>query len=211
MPANFILELIESTKNEISFNCVIETILKKIQDHTGFEAVGIRVENKIGDYPYFVYKGFSDDFIQVENSLCQQNSDGNIICGKDGNPVLECMCGNIIRKKINPIFPFFTNNGSFFSNSTTELLASTTEKDRLARTRNRCNTEGYESLGLFPLDIGEENIGLLQLNDKRKNMFTPEKIKEYEKIARYIAGRIYQAKIIKGLQNRLLSQINNSS
>ena len=28
-----------------------------------------------------------------------------------------------------------------------------------------------ESIGLFPLDIGAVNIGLLQLNDRRLNLF----------------------------------------
>ena len=51
------------------------------------------------------------------------------------------------------------------------LLASTTEEDRQSRTRNRCNGMGYESVALIPLRSGDKNLGLLQLNDKRKNMF----------------------------------------
>ena len=63
----------------------------------------------------------------------------------------ECMCGNVICGRFDPSKPFFTARGSFWTNCTTELLASTTEADRQARTRNRCNGEGYESVALIAL------------------------------------------------------------
>ena len=83
--------------------------------------------------------------------------------------------------------PFFTSKGSFYTNSTTELLASTSEEDRQARTRNRCNGEGYESVALIPLQIGEHLLGLLQINDKRKDMFSSETIALWERMADYLA------------------------
>ena len=73
------------------------------------------------------------------------------------------------------------------TNSTTELLASTSEEDRQARTRNRCNGEGYESVALIPLQIGEHLLGLLQINDKRKDMFSSETIALWERMADYLA------------------------
>jgi signal transduction histidine kinase len=90
------------------------------------------------------------------------------------------MCGNIICSRTDPALPFFTEGGSFWSNCTTELLASTTEEDRQARTRNRCNAEGYESVALIPLRSGDELIGLFQLNDRRRNQFTLQMIQFFE-------------------------------
>ena len=92
------------------------------------------------------------------------------------------MCGNVIQGRTNPSFLFFTQGGSFWSNSTTELLATTSEEDRQARTRNRCNGEGYESVALIPLRSDREIIGLLQLNDSRKNCFTLDMIGFFEGI-----------------------------
>ena len=89
-------------------------------------------------------------------------------------PICECMCGNVICGRFDPSKPFFTARGSFWTNCTTELLASTTEADRQARTRNRCNGEGYESVALIALRAGETALGLLQLNDRRKGRFTAE-------------------------------------
>ena len=48
----------------------------------------------------------------------------------EGRTVLACMCGKVIRGKFQPSEPFFTEDGSFWTNSTTELLASTNEIER---------------------------------------------------------------------------------
>ncbi|MHA2344968.1 MAG: GAF domain-containing protein, partial [Candidatus Hodarchaeales archaeon] len=105
---------------------------------------------------------------------------GELIRDPEGNPYLECMCGNILSGKTNPSLPFFTAGGSFWTNSTTELLASTTREDRQGRTRNRCNSEGYESMALIPLRYDKKIIGLLQLNDSRKDIFTSNLIRFFE-------------------------------
>ena len=97
------------------------------------------------------------------------------------------MCGNIICGRFDPSEEFFTERGSFWTNSTSELLTNTTEADRQGNTRNRCNSEGYESLALIALGIGETRLGLLQLNDKRKDMFTLEIIQMWERIADRLA------------------------
>ena len=67
-----------------------------------------------------------------------------------GDPAMDCMCGNVICGRFDASQTFFTEGGSFWVNSTTRLLATTAEADRQARTRNRCNGEGYESVALMP-------------------------------------------------------------
>jgi len=148
----------------------IRDLIEIIKEFTGIEAVGIRL--KMGDdYPYFVTSGFSDEHLQMEDVLCAHDLEGQLIRDEFGNPVLECMCGNILNGRFDPALPFFTDGGSFWTNNTTELLATTTEEERLARTRNSCNAEGYESVALIPIPAGDENIGLLQLNDSRLDRF----------------------------------------
>ena len=112
---------------------------------------------------------------------------GSSIRDSDGYPIHECMCGNVICGRFDPSKPFFTERGSFCTNCTTELLATTTDADRQARTRNRCNGEGYESVALIALRVGEECLGLLQLNDRRKGQFSPETIAMWERLADYLA------------------------
>ena len=110
-----------------------------------------------------------------------RDADSRAVRDPCGNPVLECMCGNVLCGRFNPALPFFTAKGSFWTNCTSELLASTSEADRQARTRNRCNGEGYESVALIALRHGEETMGLLQLNSRAKGRFTAETIAYLER------------------------------
>jgi PAS domain S-box-containing protein len=156
------------------------------QQRSGCEAVGIRLREG-NAYPYVEARGFLPELIRVENELCLRDDEGNIFRDNDGNPVIECMCGNVICGLFDPSKPFFTKRGSFWANSTTELLAGFTETDRQFLTRNRCNGEGYESVALIPLHAGQERLGLLQLNDRRKGLFSAEAIELWERLAGYLA------------------------
>ncbi|MBI4965773.1 MAG: PAS domain S-box protein [Desulfomonile tiedjei] len=173
------VRILELLNRQTEASDAMREILGMVKEFTGFEAVGIRLRDG-EDFPYFETIGFPGYFVEAESSLCSRNEAGEIIRDSTGNPLLECMCGNILRGRTDPSLPFFTQGGSFWSNCTTELLATTTEKERQTRTRNQCNGEGYESVALIPLRSGPEIIGLLQLNDSRKNCFTPEMISFFE-------------------------------
>jgi PAS domain S-box-containing protein len=153
---------------------------------SGCEAAGVRFRDG-EDFPYFETRGFSAQFVLLENSLCSRDAAGELIRDSYGDPVIECMCGNVICGRFDASKPFFTESGSFWTNSTSELLASTTEADRQARTRNRCNGEGYESVALLPLRVGNERLGLLQLNSRRKGVFSAESIAFWEHLSGYLS------------------------
>jgi PAS domain S-box-containing protein len=165
---------------------LVRTAVTFFQEQSGCHAVGIRLSEG-EDYPYFEARGFPKEFVELENSLCSRDAAGNVIRDGTGNPVIECMCGSVICGRIDPAQPFFTPNGSFWTNSTTRLLANTGERDRQARTRNRCNGEGYESVALIPLRIGEQRLGLLQLNDRRPGAFSPQVMDVWERLAGHLA------------------------
>lgn len=169
-----------------STNELVSSTLNFFKEQSGCEAVGIRLKRG-EDFPYYETKGFSQEHIEFENKLCVTDATGHLVLDSEGNPVLECMCGNIIYGRFDPSKKFFTNKGSFWTNSTTTLLATTTDADRQAHTRNRCNGEGYESVALIPLIVGNGRLGLIQLNDKRKDMFKPETIAMWERIADHLA------------------------
>ena len=157
-----------------------------LHDWLGCDAVGIRLRAG-DDFPYFETRGFPAEFVQAESSLCLRDAAGGVLRGRDGNPELECMCGSVLSGRFDPAKPFFTARGSFWTNSTTELLATTTAADRQSRTRNRCNGEGYESVALVPMRVGETTLGLLQVNDEREGRFTPERIALLERLADNLA------------------------
>ena len=173
-----VLELLNQSNGKTD---TIRDLLFLIKESTRFEAAGIRLREG-EDFPYYETSGFPAHFVEAERYLCARDPAGELIRDSEGNPCLECMCGNVICQRTDTSLPFFTEGGSFWTNSTTELFASTTEKDRRARTRNRCNGEGYESVALIPLRSDGETVGLLQLNDRRKGMFTLETIEFFEGI-----------------------------
>jgi PAS domain S-box-containing protein len=164
----------------------ILALTASLQSWSGCEAVGIRLRAG-DDYPYYETRGFPPAFVQAENQLCAYGPDGKILRDGADNPVLECMCGNILCGRFDPAKPFFTAHGSFWSNNTTALLASTTVADCLALTRNRCNGEGYESVALIPLRAGHQIFGLLQFNDHRPDRFTPGLVAHFERMADSLA------------------------
>ena len=156
------------------------------QELTACEAVGIRLRDG-DDFPYFETAGFPEEFVRKENSLCAFDAKGGVLRDADGQPLHDCMCGNILCSRFDSSKPFFTPHGSFWSSCTTRLLAETSPTDRQARTRNRCNGEGYESVALVPLRHRGETYGLFQFNDRRVGRFSAEKIAQYENLVDYIS------------------------
>jgi len=195
-----VLELLNSNRSPTGDINIIKQILYFVKESTGFEAIGIRLKD-CDDFPYYETVGFPEVFVAAEKYLCARDHSGTIIRDNIGNPILECMCGNIICGRTDPNLPFFTENGRFWSNCTTELLSSYTEEDRQSRTRNRCNGEGYESVALIPLYSDKEIIGLLQLNDKRRGMFTSEIISFFEGLGASIGIALNRKRAEEALQS----------
>ncbi len=193
------ISLLERLNRLIEKKDIIRDILLLIKEHTEFEAVGIRL--KAGDdYPYYETNGFPGDFIKKENSLCGYNESGDMICDTEGNPVLECMCGAVLSGKINSSVSYFTQAGSFWTNSTTEFISRINEFNLDIHLRGLCNTKGYESQALIPLRSDGEIIGLLQLNDSRENLFSEELINYFEGIAAGIGIALKRRVTIENLE-----------
>ena len=180
------IEFLKIANAATSTRDLIKASTDFFQKQSGCEAVGIRLKDG-DDYPYYETRGFPAEHVKLENRLCAIDEAGSQIRDFKGDPVLECMCGNVICGRFDPSKKFFTEKGSFWTNNTTELLATTTDEERQIKTRNRCNGEGYESVALLALRIGDDRLGLLQLNDKRKNVFTLETVQTWERIADHLA------------------------
>jgi hypothetical protein len=197
----------EDTQYFAALRQILTEILGEICSLSDCQCVGIRLHDN-GDYPYYVQDGFPDFFIHKENSLCAKDDEDNIIFDEAGNPLLECMCGNVLKGQFDSNRPYFTEKGSFWTNSTTQLLDSTTEKERLTRTRNMCNHSGYESVALIPLRAGNVTLGLIQMNDPRENMFTLKMIKNYEAIADRVGSVVLNALEVQKRMNDVFQLVD---
>ena len=199
--AEKILSLLNSNKPR---DFLFADIVTLVQIETGIECIGLRLQDGF-DYPYYVTRGFSPNFVEKENFLCPRDANGYPIKGPSGLPKLDCMCGNIIRGRTDASLPHFTRGGSFWTNSTTDFIAEASILDLQEGTRNRCNREGYESVALIPIR-DQETYGLLQLNDKRKNLFTLNFIELMEWVASSIGillSYLYQQSESQSLKEAL--------
>jgi signal transduction histidine kinase len=182
--------ILEALCEAPDFREAAEVVLREAAAAAGCEAAGLRQRDVRGDYPYFVWRGFDGAFVEKERSLCRRLADGRTAREPGGRPVLECVCGLVVRGRTDPANSFFTPGGSFWTNSTTDLLASGAV-DRAA-IRGTCVARGYESVALVPLRSRGEIVGLLQLNSAARGRFTPEIIGFLEAVGR-AAGAALQA------------------
>lgn len=205
-PDNFaekILALLNSNKPK---DFLFADVVTLVQKETGIESIGLRLQDGF-DFPYYVTRGFSQDFVEKENFLCVRDKMGNITRNSAGLPQLDCMCGNIIRGRADASLPQFTKGGSFWTNSTSDFLArAPTTDNQTAGTRNRCSASGYESVALIPIK-DQETYGLLQLNDSRKNLYSLKFIELMEWVAGSIGiliSYLHQADHVKTVKDDLL-------
>jgi signal transduction histidine kinase len=175
------------------FRGAARALLGEVSEATGCEAVGLRVHDRKDDYPYFVYCGFDGSFIERESRLCEVDDSGRFVRCEGGQALLECMCGAVLRGLASPEELFFTEYGSFWTNSTTGLLVKPSDTLKALRTRNTCNREGYESVALVPMRTRDEIVGLIQANSRERGRFTPDVLDFLERIGRHAAAAVETA------------------
>jgi PAS domain S-box-containing protein len=182
----------------------IQRILAVLKTRTGFDAVGIRLQDG-DDFPYFVQQGFADDFLLTENTLLECDGEGCACRNKDGNVRLECACGLVISGKTDPLSPLFTPGGSFWTNDSFTLLEIPIIDDPRLHPRNLCIHLGYASVALVPIRNKDGIVGLIQLNDRRKGCFIRETVELLEGIASHIGAALMRKRAEEELRKSEMS------
>jgi PAS domain S-box-containing protein len=174
------LRLLEGLNKPLSLRNIVIDFLGVLKDFSDLDAAGIRLQEG-EDYPYFETNGFTEDHLQLENSLVIKNSNGDIYRDGNGKPILECLCGHVIRgDTTNNKYSLFTKNGSFWTNNIAGLLKSASEDELKIITRGCCVREGYQSIALIPIRTSGGITGLLQLNRYKPNAFNSDMIQHLE-------------------------------
>ncbi|MEJ2156379.1 MAG: PAS domain S-box protein [Desulfobacteraceae bacterium] len=159
----------------------INRVLATIQQELAFDAVGLRLQER-EDFPYFASTGFPDDFLVAENTLVVRDQEGGLCRDEDGNVCLECTCGLVISGKTDPTNPLFTPGGSCWTNNSLPLLDLPADQDPRLHPRNLCIHKDFLSVALIPIRANHKIIGLLQLNDRKRDRLTREMISYFEDI-----------------------------
>ena len=178
---------------------LIADALRLIQEVTGFDAVGLRLREG-EDCPYYEQNGLSAEFVRREDSLCARDGDGEVLRDADGRAVLECTCGLVLSGRTDPSMSCFTRAGAFWTNASKKLLGLSRDADPRTNPRNHCIHCGYQSIGLFPVRVGDQIVGVLQLNDRQEGRFNPGSISFYETVAQNIGLALQRAAAEDALQ-----------
>ena len=167
----------------------IQQTLELLKKRTGFDAIGIRMQEG-NDYPYMDQMGFSSDFMLTENSLIELDKKGRVCRDKNGNPRLACTCGLVISGSAGPVSPNVSAGGSWWTNDSFPILDLPASEDARFRPRNLCMHKGYASIALVPIRNNDKIAGLIQFNNFRKNVFNKNKIEFLEGIASHIGSAL---------------------
>jgi PAS domain S-box-containing protein len=158
---------------------------------SGCSHIGIRQRSE-KDFPYSASLGFSEEFLKAENSLMTLSDGRGPRMNRDDAVELECMCGSVLSGRFDPSQPFFTENGAFWTDSTTELLSGALGSCHPLKTRNRCHYEGFETVALVPLHSGNEIIGLVHFADRMRGRLNQRLVSILERLVAHLAIALSQ-------------------
>lgn len=185
-------EILASLSDIESIPETMKSILAAIRTIKDFDALAVRLHDG-EDYPYVALDGLPGHFADKEKVLVSRDGEGKPLKDEKGKLCADCICGVVLTGRANPQLPCFTKQGSFWTNSLSELLDSGMIKDEIVNLRDSCSVEGYESIALIPIQCGHEVCGLIQVLDSIKNALTPDMISFLEGIAEKI-GRSLKRK-----------------
>ncbi|MHB1356268.1 MAG: PAS domain S-box protein [Anaerolineae bacterium] len=186
--------ILETQNMPGSLQETIQRVLSVIKKRTGFDAVGIRLQQG-DDFPYITQDGFSLDFLLTENTIVERSADGIACRDNEGKVKPECTCGLVLSGKIDPTNPYFTAGGSFWTNNSFPLLEIPPDEDLRYHPRNRCIHLGYTSIALVPIRHKGRIMGMIQLNDRGKGRFSLKQVEVLEEIASHVGEALMQKQI----------------
>lgn len=178
----------------------VHQILKLLKTRLEIDAIAIRLKDG-DDFPYYAQNGFSREFIQKENSLFNFDENGNICRDSLNIPCLSCLCGIVISGDILTKGSNTTKEGSWWTNNSVSIEESLEESHKLHSPRFHCVKLGYASIALIPIRNKENIVGMIQLNDSRKDRFNLDMIENLEGIASQLGASLTHKQVEDDLRS----------
>ncbi len=180
------LSILKALHKKNDIHDLLNNIAVLIQNWSACEVVGICLKDS-DDYSYFESKGFPPIFREIKENLCLFNYNGGIFTDDKSNLSLECLCWEVLTGSGATESSLYTDYGSVWANSSTELFSLYTKDCPKTKTQSKCIISGYESVALIPLKAGTKLIGLLLVNYPLIGKFNKNKIEILERLASSLA------------------------
>lgn len=156
-----------------------QTVSKMILEFSGCDAVELWVKEH-NKYFRCKMKRHPDQSFPSEITTLSQNEKGEMISEPTDDPGLLSLCGNIVRGRIDPAGPFFARKGSLWTDDAKKSPSRQAQGEKKSDLPRFKISSPCPSIGLIPLSVDHQNVGLLQLKSRKKNFFTEDKIALYE-------------------------------
>ncbi|NIM97874.1 MAG: hypothetical protein GTO24_07275 [candidate division Zixibacteria bacterium] len=157
-------------------------VLRMLIDFSGCDTLELRVKRNDKYYLCTARSGVKPWF-GFEQLPCSQTEDGRMIPCSQDESAMETLCRKVGMGRVDRSLPFFTNGGGFWTGDVATLEINLLKTDGSFPSGESCLAGDFRSLAMFPLRIGEESVGLLQLSSKQKDYFTEEEIELYDGLA----------------------------
>lgn len=173
------LKLLAKLSQSEKLHEALASVLEILQQWSGCEAIGIRL--KQGDvFPYFEMRGF------VDGNCCAEYSAKEMTELMEEAKPSQCICEHVINKDHGFCKEYFTEGGSFLSNSLSNFMQKT-DAEKANRFIVHCQVEGYESVAIIPMVGPEGCLGLVQMLDHRPGIFKTHTIAMLEQLSNSVA------------------------
>ncbi len=171
---------------------LLSRLIEFLRKYIGCEVVSVRLHRDV-DFSCHQNCESPAEFIEAVKSVCEKDTNSEILYDSDSNPLLEklychSLCGDGDLAK-----PYFTANGSFWTNNITALLDEN-ETDGQVGILNRSKDEKYESVAFIPIRSHGITYGLLQLLDTHPGKFTARQIEHLEHLMSYVSSELVNIK-----------------
>ena len=173
--------ILEITNRHIKVKPLLDEIVNEFSEIVDHCAVGVRVLNYNMDIPYNSFVGFDSGPYELEDL-------SYIKVDKDKNNVID------------PLLPFYTEYGSFYTNSITEWSAVLPEENK-GQIFDICTKNNYESVAIIPIRAMDKLIGIIFIASKKKNMMPLDMVLTLEKMATYLGVAIERVQFREALFN----------
>ena len=180
-----IVEILETLNISLEKTDAIRSILLLLKEHSGLDAVGIRLKQG-SDYPLYEVIGRDNTYVKKDMSLCVKRKGKEKEKETAKSDDLACLCGKVLSDRLDKDAPYRTKGGSFWSNEMDTLFPKLKKRHPEDTYRGYCVKEGFTSLALIPIRTDNEIIGVLQLHGKTREALGRDDIRFYEGISKSI-------------------------